>query len=296
MPTNISTNNGPNEYRGLYRVSNLPSSFISLADLKKLYRDLNIKKHEAFDKQFAELEKPSGQSEKQFDEMKKRLKEERDLTVMVYGSKGEQIVVNSINGLEESGLPESITAVTLESSFTSSYPNFKFLNRFTLRMDFAGGAGTYGVDPSVAPTPNNSTIEVIGPDATWVTAVYEDCLGFFRSRKRHREWLHGPLAFNLLSWVISFPTAFWLIYRIDSVFSQRVQNLSTILRVAICVYIAIISLTVFRIAVFGVRWMFPLVELEGARSKKVRGFLGTVISFLLLALLYDVLKTLFSPS
>ena len=65
------------------------------------------------------------------------------------------------------------------------------------------------------------------------------------------------------------------------------------LRGAVYVYIVILSLLVFRIIISGFRWIFPLVELGGARSKKVRGALATVFVTLLLALLYDVLKTIF---
>lgn len=52
------------------------------------------------------------------------------------------------------------------------------------------------------------------------------------------------------------------------------------------------SLLVFRGIMAGFRWTFPVVELQGARSKKVRTALVTVLSSLLLALLYDILKAL----
>lgn len=67
------------------------------------------------------------------------------------------------------------------------------------------------------------------------------------------------------------------------------------LRGAIYVYIVLLGLLIFRLIIAGFRWIFPLVELEGTRSKKARGVLGTILSALLLALLYDILKTLFWP-
>lgn len=282
------------EYRGLVRVASLPAACISLADLKKLYATLNSKKHEVFDKEVSDFQKPNDQSEEQFEELKTNFQRERDLTVMVYGANGEQIVANSIDGLKEDGLPTTITGIRFDSSFTSAYPNYKFLNRFTVSLDLSKTYDPFAGDPSSQPTPNRNVVEVIGPNSTWVTGVYETVLGFFKERRRRREWLHTPLFFNLCNWIVSFPAAFWLIYRIDSAFGVQLSRLQVVLRAAIYIYVAFLTQAVFRAACFALRWMFPFVELEGSISKRVRAGIGIFLSGLLIALTYDVLKAIWS--
>jgi hypothetical protein len=69
------------------------------------------------------------------------------------------------------------------------------------------------------------------------------------------------------------------------------QDMHQALLGAVYVYVFLFSLLVFRGIIWGFRWLFPVIELGGSRSKGVRRFLATVLSSLLLALAYDVLRT-----
>ena len=80
-------------------------------------------------------------------------------------------------------------------------------------------------------------------------------------------------------------------YRIDSSFSIFLR-IHTALRGALNIYLFLLAFLVFRGIFWGFRWIFPVVELESARSTKVRGVIGVVLSSLLLGLLYDVLRAL----
>lgn len=283
----------PREYRGLYHFSNIPSCSISLPDLRKLYKVLNDKKHEVFDKEFENLEKPSEFSTEEFSEFKKQFLQSRDLTLIIHGSQGEQIVARSIEALGDEALPETVTGITFDSSLMVYQTNYKPINRFALRLDLSETPGSFSYDPSLQATPNNSSIEVIGPDSTWVTAVYESTLAFFDKRRKRREWLHHAAAFNIGMWLIAFPSGFWLVYRVDSIFKNLIAELPVVLSGAIYVYIVFLTLLIFRGLIGGFRWIFPLVELQGTRSGRIRGILGAVMGALLLTLLYDVLKTIF---
>lgn len=170
--------------------------------------------------------------------------------------------------------------------------NITPLNRFKLTLDFTEPPGFDAYNPWNQPTPNTSQLEVIGSDRTWVTAVYESTLAFFARRRRHRAWLHTQQAFNALHWLIGFPASLWVVYRLDSsvpVFA----TLHPALRGAVYVYFFLLALLAIRMIIWGFRWIFPVIELEGARSKKAREALGLVLSSLLLALAYDVLRELF---
>jgi len=225
-----------------------------------------------------------------FEELKGEVLSNGTLAVTVYGANGEQIVSASVEALNDANLPDTITSIEFDSATALRPYNVTPLNRFTLRLDFSEPPGFNSYNPWNQPTPNRSQIEVIGNDDTWVTAVFSSTLSFFRQRQRWRGWLHSHVAFNVLNWLVGFPGALWITYRLDSSRLGVMNAMHTALRGALYVYVFLLGLLVFRGIVWGFRWIFPLVELDGARSKKVRGALGVVLSSLLLALLYDVLR------
>jgi multisubunit Na+/H+ antiporter MnhE subunit len=117
-------------------------------------------------------------------------------------------------------------------------------------------------------------------------------MDFFRTRRRRRAWLHTQRSFSVAHWVVGFPAALWIVYRL-SYYAPALTRLHPALLGAIYAYVFLLSLLVFRGIVWLVRWLFPVVEFAGSRSKVVRSVLSLVLSSLLLALLYDVLKMIF---
>ncbi|OOG21993.1 hypothetical protein B1C78_15685 [Thioalkalivibrio denitrificans] len=88
------------------------------------------------------------------------------------------------------------------------------------------------------------------------------------------------------------PAGLWIVYRMDQVAAEFFSAPDTVLRGAIYVYIVLFVFFIFRAIVVGFRWTFPVVEIQGARSAAVRRSMSIVLSSVLLALCYDVLKTL----
>jgi hypothetical protein len=161
-----------------------------------------------------------------------------------------------------------------------------------VRLDFSEPPGLIVYDPWNNPTPNNTRIEVSGTNDTWVSATFDATMEFFKRRYRARRWLHGVGAFNILNWTVGIPASLWITFRLDQTFLSGVAAIAGGLRAAADVYVFLFAMLVFRAMFYGVRWMFPLVELEGGRSKTARRGIGGVISALLIALLYDILKVL----
>jgi hypothetical protein len=98
--------------------------------------------------------------------------------------------------------------------------------------------------------------------------------------------------FSLAHWLIGFPSALWLSYRVTSGVAAF-QGLHPALLGGIYLYLFLLAVLLFQMVIRGFRWLFPIIELVGARSKIVRGILGTILTALLLSLLYDVLKSSF---
>lgn len=280
-------------YRGLSLHSSIPSSAVSVADLRKLYRELSEKTAEALERQLGSFQRPADMTVEEFDVLKQRAREIGTLTVIVEGARGEHLLSSTGEVLEDDKLPEELTFITFDSAAAIKTQNVTPLNRFKLTLDFTEPPGFNVYNPWDQPTPNNSKLEVLGPDHTWVTAVHEATLGFFERRKRRRGWLHAFTTFNVLNWLLGFPGALWIVYRIDERFGTG-MTMHTALRGALYIYVFLLALFIFRAIVFGFRWLYPVIELEGSRSTQVRIPIGAVLGSLLLALVYDVLKTLFA--
>lgn len=279
-------------YRGTYRVLKIEPCAVSVDDLRRLYTRLSEKTSEALEAYLRSINPQPGQDPQQLDNLKNEARNIGGLTIIVIGANGEQIVDTRIEALSQDDLPDKITSITFDSASALKGFNVSLPNSFRLNLDFTEPPGFHAYNPWDQPTPNNSNLEVSGPNTTWVSGVHETVLSFIKERKRNRAWLHSQVTFNVLNWLVAFPASLWITYRIDNIFQAQLQNVHVTLRGALYVYLVLVSLLAFRVIVAGFRWIFPVVELQGARSKKVRAILGAILGSLLLALLYDILKAI----
>src|SRR5439155_15923382 len=216
-------------------------------------------------------------------------KAEAGLVMYVYGRNGEQIALHAAGTITAEVLPHALLSIIFDSAPRFNMQlNYDPLNRFRLVLDFREPGALISYDPWNYPTPNESSFTIIGNDQTWVAGVNEMVLSFLKARKRSRRWLHGPLTFTLANWLIGLPAAFWLIYRMDSLTQRFVAGLPIALRGGIYIYVFLSLLLIFRVLIYILRWLFPIVEVEGSRSKAVR----TSASFVILGLLTTLITML----
>jgi hypothetical protein len=268
---------------------------LSAEDLTQLFEELQEKAREALEYQLATARQPAGLSAAALQDLKNQARSAGQLAIIVYGADGEQVAMSSLNDLRSQRLPDAITTVTYDSAISlKTYYNLEPENRFRLVLDFSEPPGFDKYNPNDQPTPNSSNLEIIGPNATWVTGVHEAILGFLRKRGTRRGWLHSHSTYNLYQWFFAIPASLWVVFRGDQLFSSTFQQLHVALRGAVYVYLFLLAFLLARIVVYGVRWVFPLVELDGSRSKKLRAVAGTIVASLALALVYDVLRAAFS--
>ncbi|MBW3569561.1 MAG: hypothetical protein KY467_00520 [Gemmatimonadetes bacterium] len=279
------------DYRGLTRMSPIASCVLSIQDLQRLYRELDAKAQQAMEKHLAALKRAPDTSEEEWDALLAEGRRVGHVTVSVLGSRGEQIMASSIEALDPTGLPAQIQQITFDSAAGPKQAyNIFMMNRFVVELDFTEPPGFNSYNPWDQPTPNASRVEVIGADDTWVLGVYESILGFFTHRQKKRTWLHSSEAFNLLNWFVGFPVALWTIFRVDSA-ADFLQGAHPALKGAFYVYLFLVVLLLFRAVIWAARWLFPMVELEEARSTRARAVFWVVVGGLITGLLYDVLKT-----
>jgi len=264
---------------------------LSIEDLRRLFIDLDALTREVTSVQIDGLQQPANTTPADFNRLKEQAKREAGLNMFVQGKNGEQVVLHSAAAITREILPDALHAITFDSAPRFNMQlNYDPLNRFRLVLDFREPGGVISYDPWNYPTPNESGFTIIGNDQTWVAGVNEMVLSFLNARRRSRRWLHGPITFTLVNWLIGFPAAFWLIYRVDSITQRFVAGLPTALRGGIYIYLFLTLLLVFRVLIYVLRWLFPIIELEGSRSKAVRTTVSVVLLGLFTKLIYDVVK------
>ncbi len=276
-------------YRGRFRIARVPPCLITRNDLRRLYTQLDERASEALEKHIAILKRPPSLEEQAWNRTLQNLRHDARLTITVHGADGEQIVARSVEAISDDELPDRITLARFDSAAALQFINITPIHRFNVHLDFTEPPTFASYNPWSQPTPNASQIEVIGSDQTWVTGVYELIISFFRARRRRRAWLHTQRSFNAAHWIIGFPAALWIVYRL-SYYAPALSRLHPALLGAIYAYVFLVSLLLFRGVIWSFRWLFPVVELAGSRPKGVRRVLSFVLGSLLLALLYDVLK------
>jgi hypothetical protein len=279
-------------YRGRYRSAAVPTCRISVSDLRKLFLELDSKAAEALELHLSGIRATPHEDHQKIEDLKQDARTKVRLTVTLQGVNGEQIMSESVDALSDENIPDELSWVSFDSSVSmQSYYNVTPVNRFTVRLDFSEPPGFDSYNPWDQPTPNNSYVEVSGDNDTWATAVFESTLSFFKKKARPLAWLHRQQFYNLLHWLVGLPAALWVTYRVDVFFGDLSANV--VLKGGVYVYIFLVSLLFFRLAVWALRWMFPVVELEGARSSKARTAVGTLLIAVAAALLSDVVLNVF---
>lgn len=280
-------------YQGIYRSEPVPPCVLSRDDLIALYEKLSEKTEEALERELGEAEAPPETSEEDFEELKTQAQQVGRLGAMIQGADGEQIAVSSVDAFRSQRLPDKITSVTYDSAANlQAVQGWKPQNRFRLTLDFTEPPSLDKYDPTSTPTPNQSKFEITGPDSTWVTGVHETVKKFLENRGSRRKWLHENSTFNLYQAFVMLPGALWIVVRIAEEWGDRIRQWHSVIEGAVYVYVFLLALWALRAIAQVFRWTYPLIELEGSRSRKVQSIIALVLSTLLLSLVYDLLRGL----
>lgn len=217
-----------------------------------------------------------------------------------------RLTVRSLNGPELYGtvdeifnsrnFPDEITDVYINSQTVLKVLNFTPRNSFEILLDFTRPEiFKFTVQPS-EPTHNVSQLSVQGYDTSWVNGLYHELQSFINSREASLDFLHRHSVYDYLLWPLGIPIGFWVCFRLSPMIQTFQLKTSTFLSAALYVYIFFIVLNIFRALFAYFRWVFPLVEYKHEKNRAMahRAFLSTLSIGLLIALVVDVLRILFS--
>jgi hypothetical protein len=224
---------------------------------------LEPKASEAADRQIAALTLQPGQTQAQLDELKTAVRAAMALVVRLQTG-SEWINGTTVELLEDEQLPDGIVRIEFDSAFLyrSRFNNLVPNNSFNVAIDLVR-PGVF--DLNNPPTQNASVANVLGLDATWANAVYDEMSAFFRPRRTKRWWLHFPRSYDALVILVGFPLSFDIVYHLDRLI-RRVVLLPEALSVALYVYAVLLVLLVFHTLFNYARWAFPKLEIDAPRQ------------------------------
>lgn len=288
MPTNETP------YKSITIKEPLPSCSVDYRILNRLLNILIDINKEAVDIDVLALQKLDNESDSDFSKRKDSLKDLYQVSVTVFGSKGEFIFFDSPTSLDENKLPTIISKVIFDTGVKYNFQLKCFPpNRAKIEFDFSKAKIFDFQSLPSEPTPNSSCIEVIGMNEIWVCGVHKQILGLIEEHLTKRALLHKSNVYDLLILLLFIPVTFTLIYRFENWFHIS-QKLPIILTVACYFYTFLLSLNIFRILFNYSRWVLPKVELIGqhkSNSALHRGIIFAIFSALSLSLLYDIVRT-----
>lgn len=270
--------------------SRIPSSILDLNYFKKLYATLcNISKDGAR-LENENYKKLPEQSDEDFERMKAGTYDLYAVSILIYGTKGEQILSHNVNAFDEGNLPDEISKIIFDNTliYTSSVKQ-NSQNRVRITFDFHKPSIFDFTDkPSV--NTNTSSIEILGQNDIWVKGAFEQINSSLKERKTKRSWLYSKNIYEIFLLTIVIPLSFWNLSKISNLFSISSLNLPSAIEVGFHIYLFILLLWCFRIIFNYSRWLFPYVEINyGFRKKELahRIILFGLVSTLLYSFIKD---------
>jgi hypothetical protein len=261
-------------YKSNQRFSKIPSCTLDIIYLRKLFEIFSNINKEAAQIELSNVEKwyehsSVKPSKEEIEKIKKDVLESYRIHIQIFGAKGEFLSADSPSILKEEALPDFVTNIKFDNSF---FYKTKFNGRnpqslLSVELDLnKPPLVDFTTNPSLSTT-NNSFIQVLGENETWVEGAHEKVLSSLRERKTKRAWLHRNNAYDLFLWILILPISFWNLRKIDLMVSVYLSKISSVFTVALYVYVFIIILNLFRLGFNYVRWLFPYLELKTPLKK-----------------------------
>jgi hypothetical protein len=298
MATNVGKS--PEAWRNHGIIRNpVPACHLQVGDLKKLYCIMSKWQTEYRDQVFpiltqqALVQQPT-ETDEQFQQRYKRVFDSFVTSVTITTTTGILITENNENVLDENSLPENIKTILIS---TKSVPATVlpvvscYINVF---LDFTQSPlFEFSRLPTLA-TVNETNYAVQADNEAWFWAANSELEQYFKGRRSNAEWIHRAGSYDALLFVFGLPVAIWLTYRASTALARF--QLTSIINIAIYVYVFFLVLNGFRMLFSYVRWVFPKIELQtsGQSALKQRGILAAILLSIVGGAAYDAIKSLWS--
>ena len=163
--------------------------------------------------------------------------------------------------IEEGNLPKPLESVEFDIGAWYQYSTQQQApNRARVVLDFTKPPPFELSNPSLAPTPNDSSIEVSGNDSMWVSGVYEKITSTLQQGRLRTGWLHTQYTYDILLVLIALPGVIAVATIFGQWLGEKYFGGALLPQFAGFILAFWISLYLFRFSFSLVRWLLPLVE------------------------------------
>jgi|GEM_PF-2154682 len=264
-------------------------------DLRKFCDILQERAHSAAEIEVGLFEKRE-QTDEQYAENIKTLRESFNLNITISGKNGEELWGTIEEVFDSVNFPEEVKSLYVDSESTLRHVhNYYPHNSFTIFLDFNKPKI---FDLSLMPshgTPNESNIEVKGYDATWVNGVFSELKKFIDYRSSTLSVVHSHSIYDILLWVLGFPVSFWVCSKFSTQIESVFSSTNAFATSALYLYTFVATLFIFRVLFHYLRWVCPLVEFRGKGNKMLahRAVLAILTIGWFGQFIYDIVKWAF---
>jgi hypothetical protein len=270
----------------------LPSCKLDLEYLDKLLDILENVNNEAAKIEISKLEKKPEQSEKEFADLKEWLINLYQISIQIFGSKGEYILVEPSVTFDKIKFPNSIDKIIFDNSLKYNF-NLKRdpMNTIKISFDFKKPPILDFITNPSYETQNFSNISISGDNDIWVSGADKKIMELFKDCRTNRGWLHKSNIYDLFLWFVFLPLSLGMLYKLDMFFFFKKAVISNVFIVTIYLYFFIIFINIFRMIFNYSKWIFPKVELiisNKSGAIKHRTFLFGLSGLILTPFMQDI--------
>ena len=259
-----------NIMRGLVRSQQISSCLLTEDDFKQLYSLLSEKAVEAAELAIEEFkEKSHTLPQQDRDYFQARIGDATKLVAYLTGARGERVIYTEKSAISSESLPDDVRTLGIGSSYAYKVAfNTEPSNKFEVKLEFSKPKLLDFSNLWSGVTEGMNYVQVEGNNDTWVNGVYQSIISFFEKRAKRRSWLHAKHTYDLLLWLAGLPALFWIVFRIDRGMSVAYHSVSSVLIVALYLYVFLGGLILIRLLYNYARWVFPRYEYRGPRGNK----------------------------
>ena len=273
------------------------SCSLDKGELRRLADILQERSNAARDLELAEF-KPDGLPPEELARQRAVLSESFNLNLTITSNDGRELFGAIDQIFNSPNYPEEVASVFIASDNTlRAVHNYYPRNAFRLYLHFTRPAVfDFRILPGLD-TPNASSLEVEGYDATWANGVFREIDAFLRDKPSRLSLVHRHTVYDLVLYPLGIPFAFWICHKSTAMVQGFVSE-SGFLQNSLYVYLFAAAIILFRILFHYVRWIFPVVEYRAPTSRAIlhRAVLAALLLGIFGSFIYDVFKYLFGPN
>ncbi len=243
----------------------LPSTSLSIDDLKQLAEKLQAKAMEAAKLQIGPESFQDADSEMSYSELLDTSRNLFEITIHARVRDEPAITGRGTSVFDRAELHHDLESLEIECRIAfqrALTSGNEPLNWFSLFFDFTKPPVLDWRNPVSNPTPNNSNLTIKGTDHSWVSGVKAEVNKVLNRNRNKRSWLHAPFMYDLGLFAVGLPSVFFALWLISPAVDSLVGGQNTVFLVALYVYFFLIALNVYRVAFFSIRWALPKVEIS----------------------------------